>query len=102
MAPTEIKLTSIDPSRDRARRYHLAICRSLFDGYALLITWGRIGRLPRVRVETFETLAELEARRTELLARRRAHGYELAPAVHTCVPHGMSSIRNVGVCASTT
>jgi predicted DNA-binding WGR domain protein len=50
-------------------------CSALFDPHALLISWGRIGRAPRVRLETFATGFELEARCAELLTRRRAHGY---------------------------
>jgi predicted DNA-binding WGR domain protein len=74
-AGQSIELRSIDPKRDRARHYYLATCRSLFGEPALLITWGRIGRPPRARLETFESMTKLTKRRTELLARRRAHGY---------------------------
>ena len=70
----------IDPSRARARRYHLSECRSLFGERALLITWGRIGKRPHVRLETFRTEAALEARRAELQARRQAHGYQRCAA----------------------
>jgi predicted DNA-binding WGR domain protein len=72
---TDIELTSVDPARRRARRYRLTTFRSLFGSPALLISWGRIGQLPRVRIETFTSEAELEARHAELLARRHAHGY---------------------------
>jgi predicted DNA-binding WGR domain protein len=74
-----IELTSIDPERRRARHYGVALCPTLFGGYGLLISWGRIGRPPRVRIETFETPAAIGARLTELLTRRRAHGYVVAP-----------------------
>jgi len=70
-----VELRSIDSARVRARRYYLAECRSLFGEPALLITWGRIGRLPRVRLETFAFAEALLERREELLARRSAHGY---------------------------
>lgn len=74
--PPELELRQIDPSRGRARRYHLARSRSLFGECAILITWGRIGRPARVRMETFANEAKLRARWRELLARRHAHGYE--------------------------
>lgn len=74
-----LELRSIDSSRRRARRYHLAECRSLFGEAGLLITWGRIGARARVRIETFATFGELAERGEELLARRNAHGYQLYP-----------------------
>lgn len=73
-----LELRQVDPARGRARRYHVAESRSLFGERALLITWGRIGSAPRVRLETFANEAELEARWSELLARRDAHGYTSA------------------------
>jgi predicted DNA-binding WGR domain protein len=102
-AGSSIELRSVDPKRDRARHYHLSNCRSLFGELALLITWGRIGRPPRARIETFESLAELTKRRTELLARRRAHGYVEHPASSTINSHhGLISTWNVGGTSSIT
>lgn len=77
-----LEFRQIDPARRRARRYHLSECRSLFGERAILIVWGRIGRPARARLETFETDAKLRRRWNELLARRKAHGYQL---------HGSSS-----------
>jgi predicted DNA-binding WGR domain protein len=74
-ADQTVELRSVDPKRNRARHYHLSTCRSLFGEHALLITWGRIGQPPRARLETFDSLSDLMQRRTELLSRRRAHGY---------------------------
>ena len=71
----ELELRQVDAARGRARRYHLAQSRSLFGERAILITWGRIGRPARVRIETFVSEAKLRERWRELLARRRAHGY---------------------------
>jgi predicted DNA-binding WGR domain protein len=83
MEPTgpAMELRSIDPTRRRSRRYHMAECRTLFGERALLITWGRIGAPPRVRFETFASSAKLVERREELLARRNAHGYEVTSRV---------------------
>ena len=81
-----LELRQIDPARGRARRYRLSECRSLFGDRAILIVWGRIGRPARVRLETFDSEAELAARWRELLGRRVAHGYqphEAAVAVST-------------------
>ena len=80
MNPNSIgaELHLIDPKRGCARRYHIAEGRSLFGQPALLITWGRIGARARVRLETFTDADTLDARRRQLLARRRAHGYAFA------------------------
>jgi predicted DNA-binding WGR domain protein len=74
-----LELQQIDPARRRARRYHMSLCRSLFGEHGLLITWGRVGKQPRVRLETFGTAAELDARWRQLLARRTSHGYRSPP-----------------------
>jgi predicted DNA-binding WGR domain protein len=73
-----LEFRQVDPARGRSRRYRLAESRSLFGELALLITWGRIGAQPRVRVETFASEVARVARWEELLARRSAHGYCLA------------------------
>lgn len=91
----ELELRQIDPARGRARRYHMARSRTLFGERAILISWGRIGRPARVRVETFATEAKLNARWRELLARRWSHGYvnQDAPlmAADSCVVQGECS-----------
>jgi predicted DNA-binding WGR domain protein len=72
-----LELRQVDPMRHRARRYHIAECRSLFGEHGLLITWGRIGGPARVRLETFTSEDELDGRWQELIARRSAHGYRI-------------------------
>jgi predicted DNA-binding WGR domain protein len=67
----------IDPSRRRARMYHLAEAISLFGERGIVISWGGIGRAPRVRFEPFKSKAALEKRWHELVVRRLAHGYQL-------------------------
>jgi predicted DNA-binding WGR domain protein len=76
-ARAALELRQIDHARRRARRYHLAEDLSLFGDCGLIVTWGRIGRTPRVRFEPFASPSELEARWHELLARRLAHGYHI-------------------------
>ncbi len=69
-----LELRSIDEARNRRRVYRLTEVLTLFER-ELVIEWGREGRPLRRRVEVFPTPAALEARRGELLARRRRHGY---------------------------
>jgi predicted DNA-binding WGR domain protein len=75
----ELELQQVDTSRGRRRRYRIAPCLSLFGGHALLITWGSLGKRPRVRLETFPNEGDRHARWQELLARRVAHGYRIEP-----------------------
>lgn len=75
---SDLELRSVDAGKHRHRRYHIAECESLFGEPALLIAWGRIGAPARVRVEAFANLATRTARYEELLARRHAHGYDIA------------------------
>lgn len=72
-----LELQQVDTARRRRRRYHLAPCLSLFGDQGLLITWGSVGKRPRVRLETFATDRDRHARWHELLARRVAHGYRI-------------------------
>lgn len=84
----DLELRHVDPARGRARRYHVSECRSLFGEFGLLVTWGRIGKPTRVRLETFASAAELGERRTELLARRFAHGYAIHEIGRASVQEG--------------
>jgi predicted DNA-binding WGR domain protein len=74
----DIELRLVDPKKNRFRLYGVTECRTLFGELCLRIVWGRIGhRKLRERSEVFGGEGELEARRSELLARRRQHGYRV-------------------------
>jgi predicted DNA-binding WGR domain protein len=51
---------------------------TLFGAVDLIVEWGRLGRVPKVRIERFASPTALFKRRRELLARRRRHGYQEA------------------------
>jgi predicted DNA-binding WGR domain protein len=72
-----LELQQIDTARRRRRRYHLAPCLSLFGDPGLLITWGSMGKRPRLRLETFSSTDDQHTRWQTLLARRVAHGYRI-------------------------
>jgi predicted DNA-binding WGR domain protein len=76
-----MELRSVNPESNRHRRYALTTQLRLDGGGELIVTWGRIGRRLRSRVEHFSTSSALEHRYDELLARRRRHGYVVFPAV---------------------
>jgi predicted DNA-binding WGR domain protein len=85
-----LELCQVDQERGRARQYWIARCHSLFDEPSLGITWGRIGRAPRLRLETFPDGASRDARWKLLLRRRAAHGYRVVAACAD-VPHSQRS-----------
>jgi predicted DNA-binding WGR domain protein len=70
-----LELRHVDPARHLFRLYRMTECRTLFGEPCLIIEWGRIGRPPRLRSETFTSSAALLARKAELFARRHRHGY---------------------------
>lgn len=74
MLVEDVELKLIDSKRNCFRVYAISATLSLFGEQCLVIRWGRIGRV-RTRTEVFDTLAACEARYTELLQRRRRHGY---------------------------
>jgi predicted DNA-binding WGR domain protein len=61
----------------RRRVYGITVLRSLFGEPELWIQWGPIGAPARIRrrIETFDDLGTLLARRRELLMRRALRGY---------------------------
>ncbi len=55
-APAGAALNSLhlerrEPARNRLRFYNIAVAQTLFDGWAVVREWGRIGRLGTVREE---------------------------------------------------
>lgn len=65
----------IDPARNMARFYLLALQPTLFGDVSLVRNWGRIGTRGQAKVETFATADEAEAalRRIERAKRRRGY-----------------------------
>jgi predicted DNA-binding WGR domain protein len=70
-----LELRQIDQAKKRARLYRMTECKDLFGEICLFIEWGRIGRRLRSRLEPFPDIAAREARKRELVERRRRHGY---------------------------
>lgn len=71
-----VELRSVDPAQNPFRRYRLTVQGTLFNAVDLVVEWGRLGRVPRVRIERFTDQDRLDARWRELVSRRRRHGYE--------------------------
>jgi len=52
---TPIRLERREPARNRLRFYTIAVTQTLFDGWALVREWGRIGQPGTVRETWFAT-----------------------------------------------
>jgi predicted DNA-binding WGR domain protein len=69
-------LRRIDPARNMARFYRLAVHPDLFaGGGTLLREWGRIGRPGRVRIEPFSAPELAEAAGARIERTKRGRGY---------------------------
>ena len=55
---TPIHLERREPARNRQRFYAITVTRTLFDGWATVREWGRIGQPGTVREMWFETEGE--------------------------------------------
>lgn len=53
LLPETVHLQSVDPSRNRARFYSMAVVRDLFGAWVLVKAWGRIGSKGREASQTF-------------------------------------------------
>nr|WP_256120542.1 WGR domain-containing protein [Shinella lacus] len=73
--PYHLYVERVDPDRNMARFYTLAIEPTLFGTPRLLRRWGRIGTLGRTMVHHFEPEEDAVALFLDLLRERRAHGY---------------------------
>ncbi|HRW66587.1 MAG TPA: WGR domain-containing protein [Candidatus Competibacter sp.] len=54
-ALTPIRLARREPAHNRLRFYAITVTRTLFDGWAMVREWGRIGQPGAVRETWFET-----------------------------------------------
>ncbi|MBX4948699.1 WGR domain-containing protein [Rhizobium binae] len=68
-------LFRMDPTRNMARFYFLAIESTLFGGSSLTRSWGRIGTKGQMRVDLFDTAAEAVEASSQLLQRKFKRGY---------------------------
>lgn len=73
--PETLRLESIDPERNRARFYAMAVREDLFGSWTLVRSWGRIGTWGREAGEPFPSAgAAIDA--MGVIARQKARrGY---------------------------
>lgn len=70
-----ILLNRIDPTRNMARYYRVAIEPTLFGWSAVVRDWGRIGRSGRRHLDLCDDMEEARAAAGALLKRKLRRGY---------------------------
>ncbi|WP_292422039.1 WGR domain-containing protein [Mesorhizobium sp.] len=70
-----ICLRRVDPARNMARFYSLALQPTLFGGTSLVRAWGRIGTRGREKIETFDGDAQADLAFVRLERTKRNRGY---------------------------
>lgn len=73
----ELRLVSVDDSRNRARFYVLQWQPTLWGGVALVRVWGRIGSAGRAQVLAYADTPQLDTAVARLVRRRLQHGYHV-------------------------
>lgn len=74
-----LRLERIDPARNMARYYTLAVEVTLFEDWSCTRAFGRIGaRGGRIMLGLFDSRAAAEAELVAVLRRKQARGYTLA------------------------
>lgn len=75
---TPIRLERREPAHNRQRFYNIAVTRTLFDGWALVREWGRIGQRGTVRETWFETETAAIEVGEKVRQRKEKRGYRAA------------------------
>jgi predicted DNA-binding WGR domain protein len=73
-----IRLTSVNPTKNRYRFYTLAFQPGLWGTVALIRSWGRQGTRGQSRIHIYSEHAAAQKEAHRLLRRRLQHGYEIA------------------------
>jgi predicted DNA-binding WGR domain protein len=71
----DVYLERVDPARNCFRFYAIRTAPDLFEEAALVIEWGRIGRLGRVTIRRSGSRESVEAAGREVRARKLRRGY---------------------------
>ncbi len=68
-------LKRVDPVRNMNRFYHLSVEPTLFGGFAVRRTWGRLGTRGRTRLDLFADASSALAHQQKLAAQKHRRGY---------------------------
>lgn len=75
--PETVHLQSVDPSRNRARFYSMAVVRDLFGAWVLVKAWGRIGSKGREASQPFASAGSALDAMGDAARRKVRRGYRL-------------------------
>ncbi|MBK8965042.1 MAG: WGR domain-containing protein [Candidatus Competibacteraceae bacterium] len=75
-----IRLERREPARNWLRFYTIAVTRTLFDGWAVVRAWGRIGQPGTVRETWFETESAAIEAGAKVHQRKERRGYRAVVA----------------------
>ncbi len=75
-----IRLERREPARNRLKFYTIAVTRTLFDGWAVVREWGRIGQPGTVRETWFETESAAIEAGAKVRQRKERRGYRAVVA----------------------
>jgi predicted DNA-binding WGR domain protein len=74
---TSIRLERQEPARNIQRFYAITVTRTLFDGWALVREWGRIGQPGTVREMWYETETAAVEAGMKVRQRKVKRGYHV-------------------------
>lgn len=80
-----------EPARNRQRFYAITVTRTLFDGWALVREWGRIGQPGTVREAWFETEGAARAAGERVRQRKEKRGYRVLTDNRACGNNNQSN-----------
>ncbi len=83
-----VYLTKIDAARNMARFYSLDLQPTLFDEWALVRQWGRIGQAGQLRSTLYKKRDDAAAALERELRRRKRRGYVSKPSRFTTGSQG--------------
>jgi predicted DNA-binding WGR domain protein len=79
-----VTLRKVDPSKNMARQYSVAVCRDLFGTAIVVCRWGRIGRAGRSSQHVCGSLEEARTLAEELVEKRGQRGYDKVEGGGAC------------------
>lgn len=79
--PYHLYVERIEPEKNMARFYALAVQQTLFGEIALVRNWGRIGSRGQTKIHVFGDESQAIGLFLELLQKKRKRGYRPKPPV---------------------
>lgn len=88
---TPIHLERREPARNRQRFYAIIVTRTLFERWAVIREWGRIGQPGTVRETWFETESAAHVAGARVRQRKERRGYRVLTDNRACGNNNQSN-----------